>query len=169
MSAMTEGRNTGTNPVRRQYPYKTGLCEGTHVMTLDGNLPVEYLCEGDMVITRSGARALRRITAKPLKDCPILVLRSALGPNRPSRDMYLAPDQAVHLQDWRGKVQYGSDQRAVPLARLVDHNFIQWAEHPGELLVYELEFLTQQVFYAEGLEVMSTASPLRVIQGIAAA
>ena len=169
MSAMTEGRNTVATAVRRRFPYKTGLCEGTQVMTLDVNLPVEYLCEGDMIVTRSGARALRRITAKPLKDCPILVLRSSLGPGRPARDMYLAPDQAVHLPDWRGKVLYGSDQRSVPLARLVDDDFIQWAEHPGELLVYDLEFLAQQVFYAEGLEVMSAASPFRVVQGIAAA
>lgn len=149
--------------------YKTGLCEGTNVMTLDGNLPVEYLCEGDMVITNNGARPLRGVTAKRLKDCPILVLRSAIGPGRPARDLYLAPDQAVHLRDWCGRVRVGSDQRSVPLARLVDNNFIQWAEHPGELLVYELEFLTQQVFFAEGLEVMSTASPFRVVQGIAAA
>lgn len=149
--------------------YKTGLCEGTHVMTLDGNLPVEYLCEGDMVLTRNGARALRRITAKPLKDCPILVLRSAIGPGRPERDLYLAPDQAVHLRDWRGRFVMGSDQRSLPLARLVDNDLIQWAEHPGDLLVYELEFLTQQIFYAEGLEVMSAASPFRVVQGVAAA
>ncbi len=169
MSILAEARSAGEVPAQRHFIYKTGLCEGTRVTTQDGNLPVEYLCKGDMIVTTAGPRVLRGITAKPLTDCPILVLRSALGPGRPSQDMYLAPEQAVHLSDWRGKRLVGSDQPSIPLSRLVDNDMIQWAEHPGELLVYDLEFLTQQVFYAEGVEVMSTASPLRVVEGMAAA
>lgn len=169
MSVMTSGRNAGAMPVRRRFPSSGGLCEGTHVRTLEGDLPVEYLCEGDMIVTRVGARALRRITARPLQDKHILVLRSAIGRGRPARDLYLAPGQAVHLADWHGSRIFGSDQRSIALAKLVDHDFIQWSEHPENLLVYELEFLTQQVFYAEGLEVMSADQPFRVIEGMAAA
>lgn len=41
---------------------KTGLPTGTIILTLDGALPVEYLCAGDLVITRAGARVLRDLT-----------------------------------------------------------------------------------------------------------
>jgi len=169
MSAMTKERSVGQSPARRRYIYKTGLCEGTHVMTLDGNLPVEYLCRGDMIITREGSRPLRRISAKALKDCPILVKSGALGPGRPVHDMYLAPDQMVHQRDWCRGGRFGSDLAAIPLSRLVDGDAIQWAEHPGELLVYNLEFTSQQVIYTEGLEVMSIAPALSLVRGIAVA
>ena len=74
-------------------------------------------------------------------------------------DMYLAPDQRVHLRDWRARMLCGSDQLAVPVSRLRDGRHIVQGEHPGELRVYDLEFTQQQVIYAEGVEVMSAALP----------
>ena len=47
MSSRTGGRSAGKPPAARRFIYKTGLCEGTHVMTLQGSLPVEYLVGGD--------------------------------------------------------------------------------------------------------------------------
>lgn len=169
MSVMTDGWNTEDSSVSRQTLSTTGLCEGTRVMTLGGNLPVEYLCKGDMIVTRAGARELRKITARPLAGSPVHVPRSALGPRRPERDMYLAPGQAVHVRDWTGKRLFGTDQRSVPLGQLVDDRTFCWSDLASGLLVYNLEFLTQQVFYAEGMEVMSADQPFRVIQGMAAA
>ena len=57
MSRRTGGRSAGKPPAARRFIYKTGLCEGTHVMTLQGSLPVEYLVGGDRVVTRNGAPA----------------------------------------------------------------------------------------------------------------
>ena len=159
MSEMTQGRFAGQASGKRNFIYKTGLCEGTHVMTLDGNLPVEYLVTGDRVLTRSGAREIRHIAARALTDCPVLVKRGALGRDRPMQDMFLAPDQDVHLRDWRARVFYGSDQVAVPVQRLRDGETILWGEHPGELLVYDLELDAKEVIYAEGMEIMSASLP----------
>ena len=159
MSSSTGGRNAGKPPAAQRFNYKTGLCEGTQVMTLDGNLPVEYLAAGDRVVTRNGTRTLRHVARRALTDCPVLVRRSALGPGRPAADMYLAPDQGVHLRDWRARVLYGSDQPAVPVSRLRDGEHIVWGEHPSEIHVYDLEFSQAQVIYAEGVEVMSAALP----------
>lgn len=39
----------------------SGLPEGTIVLTLDGALPVEFLCPGDRIVTRAGMRVLRDI------------------------------------------------------------------------------------------------------------
>ena len=47
-----------------------GILSGTPVLTLDGEVPVQFLCPGDRIITRSGARVLRgvemRIEAVPV-------------------------------------------------------------------------------------------------------
>jgi hypothetical protein len=40
---------------------RAGLPVGTVVLTLDGALPVEFLNEGDRIVTRAGMRLLRRI------------------------------------------------------------------------------------------------------------
>ncbi len=144
----------------RTFTYKTGLCEGTSVMTSEGALPVEYLIAGDRIVTASGLRILRHVSARALRDCPIEVRRNALGPGRPAADMLLAPDQPVHLANWRSHRLYGADSVAVPVSRLHDGTHITWGEHPGELLVYDLELESAQVIYAEGMEVMSATPPL---------
>jgi hypothetical protein len=137
-------------------------------MTVEGILPVEYLTTGDRVVTRTGTRTIQHIAVRPLRDCPIMVRRGALGRGRPMQDMYLAPDQNVHLRDWRARKFYGSDQIAVPVSRLEDGDLIAWAEHPGRLNVYELELADTEVIYAEGLEVMSAALPENVVRFVAA-
>ncbi len=159
MSSRTTGRKNGAKALRRQFIYKTGLCEGTRINTTAGNLPVEYLRAGDRVLTRNGAREIKHIASRPLTDCPIQIKRGALGPGRPAQDMFLAPDQGIPLPDWRAHQYYGSDQRHVPVSRLRDGELITWGEHPGELQVYDLEFATEQIIFAEGLEVIGVALP----------
>ncbi|MBU2935504.1 MULTISPECIES: Hint domain-containing protein [Pacificibacter] len=41
--------------------YEDGILRGTHVLTADGTLPVEYLEAGDRIVTRAGMRTLRRL------------------------------------------------------------------------------------------------------------
>ncbi len=46
-------------------PCPPGIAPGTIIYTLDGALPVEYLSEGDRIITRAGMRILRAIVSGP--------------------------------------------------------------------------------------------------------
>lgn len=39
-----------------------GLPIGTTILTLEGALPVEYLCAGDRIVTRAGMRILRQLS-----------------------------------------------------------------------------------------------------------
>jgi hypothetical protein len=168
MAATSTGRTTGQKAGVRRFIYKTGLCEGTNIATREGNLPVEYLTTDDWVKTPSGIHRIRHISTRPLTDCPIEVRRDALGPGRPAHDLYLAPDQPVRLSDWRSHKLFGADRPAVPVSRLEDGQNIQWGEHPGELLVYDLELESEQVIYAEGMQVMSATLPLPVAANVAA-
>ena len=168
MSSRPKQHKAAARPAVRHFIYKTGLCEGTHVMTSEGALPVEYLAAGDRIKTPKGLRTLRHVSARPLRDCPIEVRRGALGPGRPAQDMWLAPDQPVRLADWRSHKLFGADTPAVPVSRLQDGEHITWGEHPGEMLVYDLELESEQVIYAEGMEVMSAALPAPIAANIAA-
>ncbi len=134
-------------------PTKSGLCEGTHIATLAGHLPVEYLSEGDRIITRNGARTLRRITPHALGDCPIEVSKGAFGSARPERDLHLGPEQLVHLKDWNNGALWGSDLSLVAISRLVDQRRIQWGEHPGHLVSFILAFDEDETIFAEGMEI----------------
>ncbi len=48
-----------------------GILSGTRVLTLDGELPVQFLCPGDRIITRSGARVLRGVEMR-IEAAPVL-------------------------------------------------------------------------------------------------
>lgn len=51
----------GSESARHRPVPDCGLATGTVVFTLDGALPVEFLEPGDRIVTRAGARVLRRI------------------------------------------------------------------------------------------------------------
>jgi hypothetical protein len=79
--------------------------EGTLIRTPHGDLPVEMLKVGDLVVTSSGApRSVKwlgyreincRAHADPRSVFPIRIAADALGPNRPSQDLYLSPGHSV--------------------------------------------------------------------------
>jgi len=48
---------------------ESGICAGTTIMTLDGEIPVEHLSVGDRIITRdSGMSIIKAIVSREL--CP---------------------------------------------------------------------------------------------------
>lgn len=134
------------------------LPPGTEILTLAGALPVEALYPGDRVITRdAGARTLVRIARHPVPDDVrfVLVRKDALG-GKPSRDLLLPADHRIFLRDWRAQALFGTPAARVPVARLVDGEFICWTEaRPDALLT--LHLVHEHVLYADGLEVMSAA------------
>jgi hypothetical protein len=86
---------------------------GTKILTASGEVPVEDLEVGDLVITASGARKpirwlghreIRcRDHAAPASVWPIRISAHAFAPGRPSRDLYVSPGHAICL-DLLGEV-----------------------------------------------------------------
>ena len=78
--------------------------KGTRIRTPEGDVPVETLSRGDLVMTLAGeARpvawiGLRTVLARfadPVRCWPIRVRAGALGENIPARDLLLSPDHAL--------------------------------------------------------------------------
>ncbi|WP_166141764.1 Hint domain-containing protein [Methylosinus sp. RM1] len=79
------------------------FCSGTHILTTRGNIPVEALVVGDLVVTASGAtKPIRWLRHREI-DCrnasakirPVRISAYALGPDRPARDLLVSPDHAL--------------------------------------------------------------------------
>ncbi len=144
-----------------------GIGAGTLVMTADGALPVEFLNPGDRVVTRSGLRVLRRIHMHRYSGRAIRVAQGALGHDRPDRDLTLPEATQILLRDWRAEALFGTAQALVPVSRIADGEFVANGRVRG-MHVYELQFDTPQVVYAEGVElaagaVKSPAPPLKAV------
>ncbi|QFU08239.1 hypothetical protein PARPLA_02836 [Rhodobacteraceae bacterium THAF1] len=138
----------GTARTRTQ----TGLAAGTRVMTLDGQIAVEFLQPGDRIITRQGVRPLRGIHMVEREGVEAVTIKaSALGHDRPEEDITMAADQPLLLRDWRAQALYGADQAIIPAKRLADGEYIA-AKTTANLRTFALVFDTPQVIYAEGCE-----------------
>lgn len=139
-----------------------GLAAGTRVMTMDGEIPVEYLEAGDRIITRdAGVCRLRAVTVRLADSLAMIrIAADSLGTGRPGEDVLLAPGQCVLLRDWRAKALYGQAQAMVPVARLVDGQYVSRVSMKSVRL-YELEFDSCHVIYACGLE-LASAVPANV-------
>ncbi len=136
----------------------TGLLSGNQVLTMAGYTRIEDLKAGDRVITRNGARVLQDVTATTTIMRPIKVGSNTLGFSRPNAEMLLAPGQEVMVRDWRAEMLFGADFVIMPIDRMVDGKYIAQAEDEAEHTSYELCFEEEEIFYADGVEVVSTTA-----------
>ena len=132
---------------------QTGLCAGTTVLTLDGEMPVEHLSPGDRIVTRdSGMSVLVGVSCVEVEVAPIRIAAGSLGHTRPDRDMLLPPGTRIHIRDWRAEALFGTATATVPAHRLADGEFV--AQQPARNMhLYTLAFDRAHIVYADGLEV----------------
>ncbi len=137
--------------------FDTGICAGTTILTLDGEMPVEHLTPGDRIITRdSGMAVLRDIKATTAKMQPIRIKAGSLGHTRPDRDMLAAPGARIHIRDWRAEALFGKPAALVPAHQLVDGEYLAPLS-PSEVTTYQLIFDREHILYADGMEIASAA------------
>ena len=121
-----------------------------------GRMPICDLQAGDRVITRSGLRILRELRVTTQTFRAIAVGKGTLGYTRPSEDMLMAPDQEVIVRDWRAEILFGRNAVIMPIERMVDGKYIAQQEALTKHKVYELRFDREEVFFADGIEVITT-------------
>lgn len=129
-----------------------GIIAGTMILTLDGELPVQFLAPGDRVITRSGAKKVQSVEVKVVRDANLIrISASSLGHERPADDIFVAPSQQILVRDWRAKALYNKDVAMVEAQRLADGEYIR-KEVVAEVRLFTLRFEREEVVYAGGLE-----------------
>jgi hypothetical protein len=81
---------------------------GTLIATPTGQVPVESLAPGDLVLTADGRvmpvrwlgrSVISRVFADPVRVLPIRIRAGALGENLPVRDLVVSPGHAIRVDD----------------------------------------------------------------------
>lgn len=144
--AIVVGSGSGTNFNSSVLPC---FLAGTRLRTPQGDIAVEALREGDLVLTGSGAAVpiiwigqrdvdLRRHPA-PERVCPVRIAAHAFGPGLPARDLILSPDHAIFI-----------DGALIPVAHLIDGvSIVQ--ERPDRAHYFHVELPRHDIVLAEGL------------------
>jgi hypothetical protein len=164
MKPNTAGRVGGeTSQTGRYAPYAsrdTGLLQGTTLLTLEGEMPVEFIGVGDKLITRdSGIARVEHIQRTKRMVHTVAVAAGSLGHKRPERDAILAGDQMCLIRDWRAQALFSADRALVAARTLVDGEFIRDLGMQEHTLI-QIFCDGPHILYAEGLEV-STADGAR--------
>jgi hypothetical protein len=141
---------TGGQPTSTLYLAEPVSCygAGTRIATPTGDVSIEDLTAGDLVLTYFGGVAPIRWAGSRAVDCrahpeptevwPVRVRANALGPGHPRRDLFLSPDHALFL---RGVL--------IPVKLLVNGTSI--AQVKTDLVRYfHLELPEHSVILAEG-------------------
>ena len=121
---------------------------GTMIWTPDGEIAVEHLQRGDLVITTGGRavavswlgrQAVSTRFGNPLRVLPIRIRCGALGENMPCRDLLVSPDHALLVDDVL--IQAGALVNGISIVR--EHNV------PEQLTYYHVEVDDHSLIFAD--------------------
>ena len=143
----------------RAYCGESGLVAGTMVLSLDGELPVERLVSGDLLITRMrGAAMITGMVCRTVKARVLRIAADSLGPQRPSREAHLVAGQTLIAR------HAGSDQTALRPAQALAG--LRGVEDLGlrEVSLHQPLFAQPQVLYCDGLEVLVGSGISRAVR-----
>jgi hypothetical protein len=87
----------------------------------------------------SGDGGLRSTRARRTAATPVIVEKSALGPNLPHNDLHITRAHALHIDDV-----------LIPVEFLVNHRSIRWDDRAQEVTLYHIELATHDVLLANG-------------------
>lgn len=139
-TAVTPVNETSANPC---------FAAGTRILTTRGDIPVEDLAIGDLVITPDGEEqpiiwiGIRRVEniksfRRPEAVRPIIIEAGALADGVPARDLAVSPDHALYF-----------DGILIPAKELVNWNSIRQDHCVNNITYYHLELPRHGILFAE--------------------
>ncbi len=139
-TATTPINETDTNPC---------FAAGTRILTTRGDIPVEELAIGDLVIMPDGEEqpiiwiGIRRVEnmkayRRPEAVRPIIIEAGALADGVPARDLAVSPDHALYF-----------DGILIPAKELVNWNSIRQDHRINNVTYYHLELPQHGIIFAE--------------------
>jgi hypothetical protein len=124
---------------------------GTLIKTQSGEVAIEDLTKGDMVLTMDhGYQPIRWIGSSKCAAtgdlAPILIRKGALGN---TRDLRVSPQHRMLLSGWHAEVLFGEREVLATAKSLVnDHSILR--EEGGEVEYFHMLFDSHEIVYAEG-------------------
>jgi Hint domain len=129
---------------------ETPLCflAGTLIAMPGGEIPIEHLREGDMVVTARGmvrpvvwigAGLVLATRGRRHAATPVIVRKGALDDNVPHRDLRVTKAHAL-----------GVGGALIPVEFLINHRSIHWDDMAQEVALYHVELETHDMLLANG-------------------
>ena len=121
---------------------------GVGIATPGGEVPVDALAIGDLVLTYRGEprRVVwignGKVTAergRRTAATPVIIRKGALADNVPHRDLRITKAHALYVDDL-----------LIPVEFLINHRSIVWDDHAQEVLLYHVELESHDVLIANG-------------------
>lgn len=144
----------------------TGLCAGSNLRTPCGERRVEFLRQGDLVVTRDcGLQPVRLIWTQTVTAAeiaadpslaPIVIRPRAVGPMMPKKTVSIGAAHRLLVPGWRLADEEDATSCLVPardITEISDESFID--RSPDEVTYYNVVFDEHVVFCANGLPVES--------------
>ena len=138
---------------------------GTHLMTTEGEVPVDWLARGDRLITRDhGAQPVLwvgryRVTAAEAQAddtlLPFLIDEGALGVGQPSHAMQLSPQHRVLLAGPQVALCTGTDEALAAVTHLEDGALFRKHWPSRDFILTHVLLERHEVVLANGLWVES--------------
>jgi hypothetical protein len=141
---LVAAENTGNGLVTVDLCY----LRGTRILTPSGEMPVQRLTVGDMVVSQRGeAQPITWIgTGKVLATrgrrtaaTPVIVRKGALADNVPNRDLRITKGHSLYIDDV-----------LIPAEFLVNHRSILWEDRAQKVEIYHVELATHDILIANG-------------------
>lgn len=134
------------------------FAEGTRIATPDGEVPVEMLDVGDLVLTMDdGPQPIRwisrrRLPVVPARFWPVRIEAGAFGAGRPARALEVSPQHRIMLEGGMAELLFGEAQVLCPAKALVNDRSIRQRRPVGGLTYHHFCFDRHQIVLADGLE-----------------
>ncbi|MCD1625755.1 Hint domain-containing protein [Seohaeicola saemankumensis] len=126
---------------------------GTLITTKQGDVPIETLQVGDMVVTKDhGYQPVRWIGSTKVQAtgrlAPIRFRKGALANDR---DLLVSPQHRMLLSGWQADLLFGVNEVLVAAKHLVNDGSITRVEG-GEVEYFHMMFDEHEIVYAEGCQ-----------------
>lgn len=152
------GRNPLSGSPTTDGPHDICFVSGTHIHTPFGEVLIEDLQVGDIVVTRdngqqeivwTGARKLSGSTAN--KRLPIKISADAFGKGLPECDLLVSPQHRILLCDWRAELLFGTSEVLVAAKHLVNDSTIRIETGLKTFSYHHILFKKHETVFSEGL------------------
>lgn len=155
--------SSSDTPKFQSSEYYTPLCfaAGSRIRTPTGDVPVEVLRPGDMVLTLdSGAQPVHWIGRLDMSETslrdrpnyrPVRIKTHAFGTDRPCQDLLVSPQHRVLIRDWRAQMFFGEDELLVPAVKLVNGGTITRALPNGGVSYFHVLLEEHHLLWSNGL------------------
>lgn len=165
--ATAEGPGYNGEPLQSYSGLVTPICfvTGTRIATPSGEIPVERLQPGDLVLTLDhGPQPLiwtgaARIggTALALNPAfrPVQIAAGAIGPGLPARPLLVSRQHRLLVASGQADLHFGHPEVLVPAQALLGRPGIAPASPPGRWAYHHLLCARHEILLAEGLPVES--------------